>query len=232
MIDAAASSGAQVLKAQVALMLFGAPGSGKGTAGTIVARQLGLPHISTGDLLRAHVAAGDDVGLKVRSLMGAGRLAPDDLVNLMVLERTAESDCEQGFILDGYPRTIAQAKVLVDELAARKVTPVVIHLNVDYNRITVRMAGRRTCPVCGAVYNIVSRPAKVRGICDRDGSGLVIRDDDQEDVVRARLDSYDRVTKPLEEYFKTAVSRLYNVDANTGSPQEIADRIRELVEKG
>ena len=220
MPDAAAAS--------VALMLFGAPGSGKGTAGTIVAEKLNVPHISTGDLLRAHVTAGDEVCLRVKNLMGAGRFVPDDLVNQMVLERTLRDDCRKGFILDGYPRTIEQAKVLVNELAVRGVTPVVIHLKVDYNRITARMAGRRTCPVCGAVYNIASRPPQVDGKCDLDGAGLVVREDDREDVVRARLESYDRVTKPLEEFFKTAVSRLFSVDANQGSPLEIADRIREL----
>ena len=213
-------------------MLFGAPGSGKGTAGKIVADQLNLPHVSTGDLLRAHVAANDEVGVQVKNLMGAGRFVPDELVNSMVFERTADADCEQGFILDGYPRTIAQAKVLVSELAARGVTPVVIHLIVDYNKITARMAGRRTCPVCGAVYNIASRPPKSVGKCDLDGAGLVIREDDREEVVGARLESYDRVTKPLEEYFKTAVSRLYSVDGNNLAPQAIADRIRELVRNG
>jgi adenylate kinase len=215
-----------------ALMLFGAPGSGKGTAGKIVAEQLNLPHISTGDLLRAHVTAADEAGVRVKNLMGAGRLVPDDLVNWMVLERTAEEDCRRGFILDGYPRTIDQAKVLVGVLALRGVTPVVIHLKVDYNRITVRMAGRRTCPKCGAVYNIVSRHPKLEGKCDLDGAGLVLRDDDREDVVRARLESYDRVTKPLEEYFKTAVSRLHSVDGNEGTPLEIAERIRELAGNG
>lgn len=211
-----------------ALMLFGAPGSGKGTAGRIVAEQLNLPHISTGDLLRAHVAAADEVGVRVRNLMGAGRLVPDELVNAMVLERTAADDCRKGFILDGYPRTIDQAKVLVRELADRGVTPVVIHLQVDYNRIIGRLTGRRTCPECGAVYNIALRPPKLDGKCDVDGVGLVLREDDREEVVGARLESYDRVTKPLEEYFKTAVSRLYCVDGNKGSPAEMADRIREL----
>jgi adenylate kinase len=147
----------------------------------------------------------------------------------MVLERTAKEDCRHGYILDGYPRTIAQAKVLVDELAARRVDPVVIHLIVDYNRITARMAGRRTCPVCGTIYNIASRPPKLDGRCDREGAELVLREDDREDVVTARLESYDRVTKPLEDYFKTAVSRLYTVDSNNLAPLEIAERIRELV---
>ena len=198
----------------------------------LVAEQLSLPHVSTGDLLRGLVAADGELGERVKSLMGAGRFVPDDLVNQMVLERTANRDCQKGFILDGYPRTIAQAKVLVDELAARRVSPVVIHLKVDYNRITARMAGRRTCPSCSSVYNIASMPPKTEGKCDRDGSGLVLREDDREEVVRARLESYDRVTKPLEEFFKTAVSRLYTVDANTGSPQQIAERIRELVGNG
>ncbi len=213
-------------------MLFGAPGSGKGTAGKIVAEQLKLPHISTGDLLREHVAAGDEVGERVKNLMGAGRFVSDDLVNRMVIERTAQDDCRRGFILDGYPRTIDQAKFLIGELAARGVTPVVIHLKVDYNRITARMAGRRTCPVCSAVYNIASRPPKVDGRCNVDGSILVLRDDDREEVVGARLESYDRVTKPLEDYFKTSVSRLFSVDANKGTPLEIAERIRELVGNG
>jgi len=218
--------------ATVALMLFGAPGSGKGTAGKIVAEQLQLPHISTGDLLRAHVVADDEAGKLVRNLMGAGRFVPDDLVNQMVFERTSAADCKSGFILDGYPRTIAQAKVLVEELAVRGVTPVVIHLIVDYNKITARMAGRRTCPSCGAVYNIASRPPKVEGKCDLDGSELVLREDDREEVVSARLESYDRVTKPLEEFFKTAVSRLYSVDGNNLAPLAIAEQIRELVGNG
>jgi len=190
-----------------------------------------LPHISTGDLLRAHVVAGDEVGEKIRHLMGAGRFVPDELVNRIFLDRTSEPDCVDGYILDGYPRTISQAKVLVSELAARGVTPVVIHLQVDYNKITARMAGRRTCAKCGAVYNVASRPPKVDGKCDLDGAELVVREDDREEVVSARLASYDRVTKPLEEYFRTAVSRLHSVDGNNAGPLELAAKIRELVGK-
>jgi len=166
---------------RLCLILFGSPGSGKGTQAKLLKHDLGVAHISTGDMLRERVASGDALGQRVAAMMQAGGLVPDEAVNRMVEDRTALDDCAKGFILDGYPRTVAQAQWLVGKLAVDRVQTMVVHLEVDYNVIVARISGRRQCPVCGTLYNLASDASKVA--CDLDGARLEIRPDDREDVV-------------------------------------------------
>ena len=210
-------------------MFFGAPGSGKGTVGRLVGCDLGIPHISTGDLLRDRVNRDDEFGRRIQELIGVGRLVPDEMVNEMVRKRIDSPDCAAGFLLDGYPRTIEQAAVLYRLLEARRTVPVVVHLKVDYNIIVRRLAGRRTCPSCGAVYNVDSNPPARDGFCDREGSPVITREDDREDVIVARLEAYDRMTRPLENYFKQSVGRLHELDGSAGLPPVIAAEATKLV---
>jgi adenylate kinase len=225
-----------VLRKPVALVLFGSPGSGKGTQSKCIVEWLGIPQISTGDILREHIRKGDAIGLEIAALLRAGSLVSDELANCLVRERIAEPDCKGGFILDGYPRTTGQAEEMMRLLAKAGAGEVVIHLVVDYNIIISRITGRRACPLCGTLYNAVSHPPKVEGKCDLDGMELVIREDDREDVVRERLAQYERQTQPLIEFFRTGGYRLYQVDASTGSPEEVFRQVQtklaDLVQVG
>jgi adenylate kinase len=211
----------------VALVLFGSPGSGKGTQSKFLTAWLGIPQISTGEILREHVRKGDVIGTAITNLLRAGSLVPDELVNELVRGRIAQDDCKRGFILDGYPRTTAQAAELTRLLAAAEATEVVIHLVVDYNVIISRITGRRVCPVCGTVYNAKSNPPKIEGVCDLDGEKLAVRDDDREDVVRERLLQYERQTKPLIEFFSGEGHRLIQVEASQQSPEEVFRKIQK-----
>ncbi|MEX2264678.1 MAG: nucleoside monophosphate kinase [Bryobacteraceae bacterium] len=215
-----------------AIVLFGPPGSGKGTQAKILIECLGVPQISTGDMLREHILADDAVGRRVKTLMQAGSLVPDDLVNSLVDERVTQPDCTRGFILDGYPRTRQQAMTLCGLLQGRGIDQVVIHLVVDYNIIIARLTGRRQCPVCGTLYNSISRPPKVPGICDLEGSALMLRDDDREPVIRERLDAYERQTRPLLEFFEASQTRMVQMDASHESPRALGEKICRLVENG
>jgi adenylate kinase len=210
----------------IAIILFGSPGSGKGTQAKYLVEWLGIPQISTGDMLREHIRNGDAVGLAIVDRMKAGSLVSDELVNQLVFERINQPDSSRGFILDGYPRTPAQAEEMMRLLAARGAGEVVIHLVVDYNVIISRMSGRRVCPKCGTLYNALSRPPKLEGICDLDGTALVIRDDDREEVVRQRLAQYERQTRPLIEFFRATSDRLIEVDASREKPETVFGRIK------
>jgi adenylate kinase len=210
----------------IAIILFGSPGSGKGTQAKYLVDWLGIPHISTGDMLREHISRGDAIGKATEERMRAGSLVSDELVNRLVFERIGEPDCERGFILDGYPRTTAQAEEMMRLLAAVGAGEVVIHLVVDYNIIISRISGRRVCPKCGTLYNAVSRPPKIEGVCDLDGTALVIREDDREEVVRERLIQYERQTQPLIEFFRAKSERLIQVDASREKPEAVFQRIR------
>lgn len=210
-----------------ALILFGPPGSGKGTQAKLLKDSLAIPHISTGDMLRERIASGDPLGLQVKDLMQSGRLVPDEVVNRLVDDRVGQADCSAGFILDGYPRTLQQAEVLDGALSGRGYRPVVIHLKVDYTKIIKRIAGRRQCPVCGTLYSLTSNPPRKADTCDRDGATLVIRDDDKESVIRERLEAYERQTRPVLEYFQASGQAVHEVDGSEGSPDEILARIRE-----
>jgi adenylate kinase len=210
----------------IAIILFGSPGSGKGTQSKYIVDWLGIPQISTGDMLREHIQNGDAIGVAIVDRMRAGSLVSDELVNQLVFERINQPDCSRGFILDGYPRTLAQAEEMMRLLSARGTGGVVIHLVVDYNVIIARMSGRRVCPKCGTLYNAISRPPKVEGVCDLDGASLVIRDDDREEVVRQRLQQYERQTQPLIEFFRATSDRLIEVDSSREKPEVVFGRIQ------
>ena len=215
--------------ARTALILFGPPGSGKGTQAKLLEGCLDAPHISTGDLLRDHIHAGDTLGQKVGSVMQAGMLVPDDLVNQLVEERIERLESRGWFILDGYPRTLPQAETLRQMLEARRIEAVVVHLKVDYNEIISRLSGRRQCPVCGTLYSLRTHPPKLADICDRDGARLVTRPDDSEPVIRQRLEEYEFQTRPLLDYFKGSGFAYYEVDGSAEGPRDLAGRICNLV---
>jgi adenylate kinase len=215
----------------LALVLFGSPGSGKGTQSKLLVKALGIPQISTGDMLREHVRVGNSVGAAVQAKMKAGVLVKDEVVNRLVEERLKQPDCKRGFILDGYPRTRAQAETLWGMLKGGGFHAVVVHLLVDYNVIIARLTGRRQCPVCGALYNATSKPPNVPGVCDLDGTALVVREDDREPVVRERLDEYEKQTRPLIEYFREKDDGLYEIDASQEKPEVVFRKILGLIQK-
>jgi len=213
---------------RLCLILFGSPGSGKGTQAKLLKHDLGVAHISTGDMLRERVASGDALGQRVAAMMQAGGLVPDEAVNRMVEDRTALDDCAKGFILDGYPRTVAQAQWLVGKLAVDRVQTMVVHLEVDYNVIVARISGRRQCPVCGTLYNLASDASKVA--CDLDGARLEIRPDDREDVVRERLRAYERQTAPVLAFLKDRGYPCWDVVGGQ-APKLIAQEIEGHIRK-
>lgn len=218
--------------AGAAIILFGPPGSGKGTQAVLLAGALGVPHISTGDIFRQHVEQATELGREVQAILASGRLVPDELVNRIVEERLARPDCAGGFILDGYPRTLPQAETLGARLLERGFEQVVVNLAVDYDVILGRISGRRQCPRCGASYNLVSNPPREDSVCDRDQAALVTRPDDEEAVVRQRFEAYEQQTAPLLGFFRSSGCCFYDVDGSTGAPGAIAGRIAELVKLG
>lgn len=210
-----------------AIILFGSPGSGKGTQAKLLRRYLNIPHISTGDMLRTHIDAGDEIGEQTRGLLRSGKLVSDDLVNKMVEVRISQPDCRSGIILDGYPRTVNQAGVLLQIMQHHAFKPAVVHLMVDYEKIVARLTGRRQCPVCGTLYSLTTHPPKVEGVCDLEGATLVPRDDDRESVIRERLNQYDMQTRPLLNYFRQAGVPVIEIDGAAASPQKIMQQICE-----
>ncbi len=186
-------------------------------------------HISTGDMLRERVASGDELGTQVSSLMSSGQLVPDELVNRLVEDRIEQPDSASGFILDGYPRTVPQAEILNGMLKAKQIGSMVVHLKVDYNKIIARLSGRRQCPQCGSLYSLAANAPTISEACDYCGAKLVIREDDREDVIRGRLDAYDRQTIPVLDFFRQANVDCQDVDANGGSPQMISQSICALI---
>ncbi len=180
------------------LILLGAPGAGKGTQAAILSEKLSIPTISTGNILRAAVKNGTPVGLRAKSYMDAGKLVPDEVIIGIVAERLAEPDCARGFILDGVPRTIAQAEALEQEGV---VFDSVVDIEVDDAVIEQRMSGRRACTACGATYHVVAAPPRVEGVCDVCGGELVQRADDKPETVRSRLAVYHAETEPLRDFY-------------------------------
>ena len=178
--------------------MLGAPGAGKGTQAAILSEKLGIPTISTGNILRAAVKNGTPVGLQAKSYMDAGKLVPDDVIIGIVAERLAEADCANGYILDGVPRTIAQAEALE---AAGIVFDNVISIEIPDEVIEERMEGRRFCRSCGATYHIHNAPSKVEGVCDKCGGELEQRDDDKPETVKHRLEVYHTETEPLKDFY-------------------------------
>ena len=180
------------------LILLGAPGAGKGTQADILSRKCGIPTISTGNILRAAMKNGTPVGLKAKEYVESGKLVPDEVIIGIVKERLAESDCANGYILDGMPRTIPQAQALEDEGIS---IDCALSIEIADEVIIDRMSGRRTCPDCGASFHIVSNPPKTEGICDSCGAKLTIRKDDAPETVKSRLDTYHRETEPLKDFY-------------------------------
>ena len=180
------------------LIMFGAPGAGKGTQAAILSGRLGIPTISTGNILRSAVKNGTSVGLQAKSYMDAGKLVPDQVIIGIIAERLAEADCAKGYILDGVPRTIAQAEALE---AAGIRFDCVLDIEVSDQEIVNRMAGRRACTECGATYHVVAAPPKAEGVCDACGGALVQRDDDKPETVLDRLNVYHAQTEPLKEFY-------------------------------
>ena len=197
------------------ILLLGAPGVGKGTQAKELVKLWGIPQISTGDLLRGNVARGTSLGLVAKEIMGRGELVPDSLVNEMVAVRLDEPDTANGYILDGFPRTLPQAGWLDGRLAAQgKGLPVVaVSIQVDYNQLLRRITGRRNCPVCQRIYNIYSNPPQRAGFCDVDGAALVQRADDTEPVFKERMRTYESQTAPVVEHYR-ASGRFAEVDGD------------------
>jgi adenylate kinase len=185
------------------LILLGPPGAGKGTQAKLLSREYGIPHISTGDMFRDHKARGTEIGQKIRAIMDAGGLVTDDITNAMVKDRLGRPDVANGFILDGYPRTTAQAEYL-DTLLRSMGQHIdrVLSYEVAEELIVERISGRRSCPKCGAVYHVSANPPRESGVCDRDGGALVQRDDDRPENVKKRMQEYADKTWPLKRYYQ------------------------------
>jgi adenylate kinase len=213
------------------VILLGPPGAGKGTQAKQIVERYGVPQISTGDLLRDNVARGTELGIEAKAIMARGELVPDELMYGIVAARLREADCERGFVLDGFPRTAAQAgwldafleKEFFDNKSGKRsdkrsgnseqCAPVVIQLLVDYTQLLLRLAGRRSCPTCGRLYNIHFQPPLVDELCDVDESKLVIRNDDREEVITERFATYERQTKPVADYYRVQ-RRLVAINAD------------------
>ena len=216
------------------IVLLGSPGAGKGTQAKIITGRYGVPHVSTGDLLRDNVSRVTELGKKAKAIMERGDLVPDDLVLDMVGERLVAADCDKGFILDGFPRTTAQAEWLDRFLASRTfagrfLPPIVIKVQVGYNQLLQRLTGRRTCPACGRIYNVYLQPPRREGFCDVDGAPLIQRKDDSEEVISERLKTYERQTLPLADYYRRQ-GRLYEVNGELPVEQVTAE-MHSLIEK-
>lgn len=207
------------------IILLGAPGAGKGTQAKLIAEHYAIPHISTGDILRDNVSRGTGLGRQAKAVMERGELVSDELVNGMVADRLRRTDCERGFILDGFPRTVAQAEWLDGELQGRP--PIVISVGVRYNQLLQRLTGRRSCPVDGKIYNIYFQPPQKEGVCDLCGTALVQRKDDKEEVISERLRSYERQTVPLVEYYRRQ-GRLLGVNGELPVEQVMAEIFRAI----
>ena len=178
-------------------------------------------------MLRMHIEAGDAIGLESGNLLKSGKLVPDELANQLVEERLAQKDCGGGIILDGYPRTLNQAGVLLGFMKKFHYRPAVVHLAVDYEKIVARLSGRRQCPVCGTLYSLRTNPPKVAGICDLDGAALVTREDDRESVIRERLTQYEVQTRPILNFFRESGVPLLEVQASDAMPDQIGGQICE-----
>ncbi len=211
-----------------AVIFLGPPGAGKGTQAKELARKFSAPHLSTGDMLREHVAAGTSLGQRAQPIMVRGELVPDSIVLRMVADRIDRPDCSHGFVFDGFPRTVAQAQWLGELLKQHGFKPpLVVHFVIDSALILRRITGRRICRVGGEIYNLYERPPKVEGRCDKDGGELDQRPDDREEIVKTRLAAYEKQTAPLAAYYRR-LGRLRDVDASK-SVDEVAKRVVHIV---
>jgi len=209
------------------VLLFGAPGSGKGTQSRFISERRKIPAISTGDMLRTECRNETVLGLAAGSILAHGGLVDDELVNAMVVNRLTQPDCGSGFILDGYPRTTPQAVFLTEFLRERALpSPTVIHLDVPMPVLVSRLSSRRHCPACGRIYNLLFQPPKHEGTCDADGETLLHRNDDAEDVVRERLEAYHRLCGPLIKYYTGP--NYHRIDGQV-APENISDQIKGII---
>jgi adenylate kinase len=202
------------------IVLLGPPGAGKGTQAKLLAAELAIPHVSTGDMFRDHKARGTELGRRIQAVMDAGGLVTDDVTNELVADRLARRDVAEGFILDGYPRTIAQAEALerLLEATGRRIDRVVSY-RVETAVVVARIGGRRSCPACGAVYHVEASPPRRADRCDRDDAALVLREDDRRENVERRMEEYAEKTRPLRRFYEQR-GLVADVDA-AGSPQAI-----------
>ncbi len=210
------------------LLLFGPPGSGKGTQAGRISNWLGIPAISTGDMLREEIKAGTALGNAAKSIMASGGLVGDELVNRMLVQRVSSPDSAHGFLLDGFPRTVEQAEYLDGVLADGKfAAPIVLHLDVPMDALVGRLTSRRQCGTCRRIYNLLHQPPRRPGICDDDDSPLTTRKDDAEDVVTERIRTYDEVTRPVLAYYQ---DRIYYQIRGDRSPGYIFEEITGILE--
>ena len=211
------------------IVMLGAPGAGKGTQAEKLADKYGLPHISTGDIFRKNLKEGTDLGKEAKTYMDAGKLVPDELTVRILLDRVGNSDCQNGYILDGFPRTIPQAEALDTELhKIGESIDFAIDVDVPDENIVNRMSGRRACPKCGATYHLEFIPPKKDGICDACGAELIIRDDDKPDTVKKRLAVYHEQTQPLVDYYKE--KGVYHAVDGTLGVDDVFGLIRDILE--
>lgn len=212
------------------IVMLGAPGAGKGTQAIKIADKYDIPHISTGDIFRANIKGGTELGQKAKSYIDKGELVPDEVTIGMLLDRIAQDDCKNGYVLDGFPRTIPQAESLTEALKSQG-DQIDFALNIDVpdEAIIERMSGRRACPKCGATYHIVYAAPKTENICDKCGTDLIIRSDDKPETVKDRLNVYHQQTEPLIAYYKTA-GVLREVDGTQELPKVFEDVVAILSE--
>jgi adenylate kinase len=211
-----------------AVIFLGPPGAGKGTQAKELARQYSVPHLSTGDMLREHISQGTPLGVQAKPVMQRGELVPDSIILKMVAHRIECPDCTDGFVFDGFPRTVAQAQFLGELLKQHGYKqPVVVHFAIDPALLMRRITGRRMCKVGGEIYNIYERRTRVEGRCDNDGGELEQRPDDREEIVAPRLAAYAAQTAPLVAYYKR-LGRLHDVDASKGI-DDVSKRVLEIV---
>ena len=211
------------------IVLLGMPGTGKGTQAKILKEKYNIPHISTGELFREAVVSNTSLGLKVKNYLSNGKLVPDDVVNEVVKERLSRTDCEKGFILDGYPRTLEQARFLDNTLEENKKKVKVLSLEMDEKEVLNRLTGRRICEKCKKEYNIVSLLPKTPNICDICGNKLIQREDDKEETIKERLKVYWEQTSPLTEYYKKK-GTMMTVNGK-GSITAVSKRLFTSIEK-
>ena len=211
------------------VLLFGPPGCGKGTQARSISNWLKMPSISTGEMLRAEMQAASELGKAAQAIMASGGLVGDDVVNGMLASRVSHRDCAQGFLLDGYPRTVEQA-VFLDALLGRCgfAPAIILHLDVPEDALVARMTSRRQCPQCKRIYNLLHEPPKSAGVCDDDGTDLIKRLDDREDVFRERLRAYDNVTRPVLAHYQ---DREYHQIRGDRSPAYIFEEITAILER-
>lgn len=214
------------------LILLGAPGAGKGTQATFICQKYGIPQISTGDMLRAAVKAGSPLGIEAKKVMDAGGLVSDDLIINLVKERITQADCAEGFLFDGFPRTIPQADAMK---AAGVMLDYVLEIDVPFDAIVERMSGRRSHAASGRTYHVTFNPPKVAGVDDVTGEALIQREDDKEETVKKRLDVYSAQTRPLVDYYSNwakgepAAAPKYRAISGTGSVDDIKNRAFEAL---